>query len=383
MSYLKKIARDIGNNRDFSLDHLKATVRSFIMKQNPFFSHDPSFYKGKHFKIDLSDCQHLLDALYVSCTETFKSEGDSHQVFVDVSRPEGVQGSVNDSRPKPLKEPHSRPGKGQASDSQGSGSASRPGKGQAADSQGSGNGSRPRKGQAADSQISAASDSCPKPGQAADSQGSAIASRPKPDQESNAVEKKKHTKKHRRLPPASELSKAGISFKPCKGNISVMKYHKDALQLDLPCLVVYDTTEDVLRSLIAHEKTSERQKEFTMYAKIMDMLIDTEEDLAILTQAKVIENHLGNGEKLVDMWNGMCIGINVEENSSEKWEQMIHDILAHHSSRWRRWYVEFRAVYFSRPWLPISILAAFTLLSASILQTIYTVLGFYQSDNNQ
>ena len=83
MSFLKKIA-EFPNNRDFSLDHLKATVRSFIMKQNPFFSHDPSFYKGKHFKIDLSDCQHLLDALYVSCTETFKEstrQSESDQIL--------------------------------------------------------------------------------------------------------------------------------------------------------------------------------------------------------------------------------------------------------------------------------------------------------------
>ena len=181
---------------------------------------------------------------------------------------------------------------------------------------------------------------------------------------------------HDRLPPASELSKAGIQFKACEGNTLVMNYDKTNCWLKLPCLVVYDGMEDVLRNLIAHEQISKDEVDFTMYAIIMDSLIDTEQDLAILTGAKVLENHLGSDERLVQMWNDMCI--NISEESYEKiWSSIIKDVMEHYRIQWRFLYVEFRAKFCSRPWLWMSAFAAILLLLLSLLQTIYTVLGFY------
>ena len=156
-----------------------------------------------------------------------------------------------------------------------------------------------------------------------------------------------------------------------------MKYDKTNLRFDLPRLVVNDRTEDVLRNLLAYEQTSKASREFTKYVAIMDSLIDTPEDVAILTKAQVIENHLGSDEKLLKMWNDMCT--TVPDGPCEKWDRMIADVLHHYHCPWRAMYVEFREKYFSRPWLTMSLLAAFLLLIFSLVQTSYTVLGFYQS----
>ena len=76
------------------------------------------------------------------------------------------------------------------------------------------------------------------------------------------------------------------------------------------------------------------------------------------------------------MWNDMCT--NVYNNLCKEWKEMIHEINAHNSSRSRLLYVEFYQMYFSRPWLLASIIVGFVLLSASIIQTGYTIAGYYQ-----
>ena len=136
MSFLKRIALGNPNNRDFALDHLKASVTSFIMNQNPFFSHDPSIYGGMVFERDLIECQHLLDSLYVSCTETFKEGHSRPRSVTNVSCPESVQGS--DAQVS-VNVPNSEAA--QPSDSQGSANDSRTKPRQADDSQRSANAS--------------------------------------------------------------------------------------------------------------------------------------------------------------------------------------------------------------------------------------------------
>ena len=136
-----------------------------------------------------------------------------------------------------------------------------------------------------------------------------------------------------RLPTASRLSKAGIQFRVIVGSISVIKYDKTNLRFDLPRLIVNDRTEDVLRNLVAHEQTSKSSGDFTKYVAIMDSLIDTPEDVAILTKAQVIENYLGSDEKLVEMWNNMCT--NVDIRACKKWDDMTHDVLDDYENRGR------------------------------------------------
>ena len=184
-------------------------------------------------------------------------------------------------------------------------------------------------------------------------------------------------KKYNRLPNASQLLKAGIRFKACEGNISVIKYNKRKFQLDLPQIVVADNTEDILRNLLAHEQTSKEGGEFCMYAFIMDSLIDTPDDLAILTKSHVIENLLGSDERLVQMWNDMCRNLGAQP--CQRWEEITRDVMGHYNSHWRILYVEFCAKFFSRPWLWISLVGAFVLLVFSLVQTIYTVLGYYKA----
>ena len=138
--------------------------------------------------------------------------------------------------------------------------------------------------------------------------------------------------------------------------------------------MVTDSTEDRLRNLLAYEQTSTNGGELCRYAFTMDSLIDTAQDVAILTRTKVLVNHICY-ERLVNMWNDMCINITLKP--SKEWEEMQRDVLEHCGSRWRRWHVEFHYTYFSRPWYWVPIFVAFLLLGFTALQTMYSILGFY------
>ena len=148
------------------------------------------------------------------------------------------------------------------------------------------------------------------------------------------------------------------------------------LHLDLPRIVVYKGTEDVLRNLLAYEQTSKDGGEFTKYAIIMDSLIDTPEDVAILTKAGVIVNHLGDDVELVNLWNELY-DTDIVIKSCERWDKMTSDVLEHYRSPWRPMYVEFHEKFFSRPWLTASVTTAILLLILTFLQTFYTILAYY------
>ena len=130
----------------------------------------------------------------------------------------------------------------------------------------------------------------------------------------------------------------------------MIKYDKRRLQLHLPRLVVFDKTEDLLRNILAHEITSGKGVEFLAYTHIMDMLIDTEEDLAILAKANVIENHTGNDIRVVQMWNDMCINLSYR-SESKILGAIVPIMVDHYSSYWRRLYAASYEQFFSRPLL--------------------------------
>jgi hypothetical protein len=137
---------------------------------------------------------------------------------------------------------------------------------------------------------------------------------------------------------------------------------------------VYDNTEYMLKNLLAYEQTSKKRGDLTRYADIMDSLIDTVEDVAVLTKAGVITNLLGSDERLVQMWNDMCI--NVVIRPSRAWVDLSNDVWDHYKTCWRHWAVEFIDTYFSRPWYSVSLIVGFFLLGSSIAQAILTGLDY-------
>ncbi|CAH1418974.1 unnamed protein product [Lactuca virosa] len=103
---------------------------------------------------------------------------------------------------------------------------------------------------------------------------------------------------------------------------------------------------------------------------VMDMLVDSEEDIAKLIESEVIVNHLGSNEKVANALNSLCKELPILNFSYEpKWEDMD----THYNRYWPKNIVELKHTYFSTPWNFIDLLAGIVLFVLTVVQTIYDV----------
>ncbi|GLJ20405.1 hypothetical protein SUGI_0370640 [Cryptomeria japonica] len=89
-----------------------------------------------------------------------------------------------------------------------------------------------------------------------------------------------------------------------------MRFEKDSYTLFLPKIVISDSyTEVVMRNLLALEfNDATHPKYVTQYVELMNCLIDTPEDVALLREYNVIDRHSMNitDEYVVKMWEGLA-----------------------------------------------------------------------------
>ncbi|KAD3067695.1 hypothetical protein R6Q59_018293 [Mikania micrantha] len=181
---------------------------------------------------------------------------------------------------------------------------------------------------------------------------------------------------------AVELDSAGVKFMP-NGFVTwplsmEVKMHKCSCifwflgkpTLRMPVLRINHFTELILRNLIVYEHLSGGHSYITSYAKAMDMLIDTHEDVAKLVRSKVIINHLGSNEEAASMINTLCKEV--------RWKYFVYGetwvILDNHfNGYFTKNFVNLGRTYFNSPWNIIALFAGIFLFVLAVLQTIFTI----------
>lgn len=181
---------------------------------------------------------------------------------------------------------------------------------------------------------------------------------------------------------ASELQEAGVRFISGVGEclFSVSFSVSDGV-LTIPQLTVNDWTETFFRNLIAFEQCGHYYKSITSYIIFMDSLINTPKDVELLVKHKIIENLLGESQLVADLFNNLYKEVVVQQD--DFYFAKICDDLNNYSkdnfhqwkSAWFKWKVMARNTYFSSPWSITSLIAAFILLSLTIVQTVCSVIG--------
>lgn len=182
-----------------------------------------------------------------------------------------------------------------------------------------------------------------------------------------------------RLPSASKLNRWGIQFKVGNGGFTGISFHEGKRELTLPEITVFGTTKAYLLNLVAHEAaisaSSDQPSPVTSYILLMDFLIDTEEDVSLLVEKEVIRNHLGSDKQLADMWNTLTDHLPI--CFTERDFKTIQDVRDASSHRLNKCWAGFHDTYCEKkPWLVISIIAAFLLLLAGLTQAIFSILQY-------
>nr|ABA94132.1 expressed protein [Oryza sativa Japonica Group] len=121
-----------------------------------------------------------------------------------------------------------------------------------------------------------------------------------------------------------------------------------------------------------------RRNDVTEFVYLMDNLVDTAEDVALLKSKGIIKSGLGSDEAVVNLINMVLTrGAVMSRDSSLR--DVLQDANAHRDRTWNKWRASLIHTYFSNPWVFISLVAAIILLVATLLQTAYTVVPFYQN----
>ncbi|CAM6100441.1 unnamed protein product, partial [Calypogeia fissa] len=121
--------------------------------------------------------------------------------------------------------------------------------------------------------------------------------------------------------------------------------------------------------------------DFTLYLHLLDTLIDSHQDVAVLKSGNypVIDVYnLGDTRVGARLFNGGLLQY-CDAEPNDRWRLIYRQVYEFYHQERRRTYLEFLETNFGKPWLTASVVAAIILLILTIVQTYYTVAQYYQN----
>nr|CAD1841070.1 unnamed protein product [Ananas comosus var. bracteatus] len=153
--------------------------------------------------------------------------------------------------------------------------------------------------------------------------------------------------------------------------------------LEIPFLSVEPSTLPRFSNLVAYEQCGgcEPDKAYmTSYAAFMNCLIDTPGDVAELHKRGILENKLASDEELAAFFNQLADWASLDYEKHYL-KELFRDVGEYCGTPWPSWRAKLVSDYFSNPWAFISLIAAAVLLILTILQTVYSIYGYYHPRN--
>ncbi|XP_077210009.1 UPF0481 protein At3g47200-like [Tasmannia lanceolata] len=177
---------------------------------------------------------------------------------------------------------------------------------------------------------------------------------------------------------ASELKAAGIKFSKSSSKLSDVRFESGYFsgELFLPPILVDDSTKGNFLNMIAYELCPDGPRDYgiSTYICFMDSLIDSVEDVKILRSADIVSNKLGSDKQLAHLFNVLATDL----IQSEQYEQVMKKIQSHCKGSWNVHMATLYYTQFHSPWAVLGTIAAFFLLSLTVIQTYF---AFYPSSN--
>ncbi|KAK1294837.1 UPF0481 protein [Acorus calamus] len=178
------------------------------------------------------------------------------------------------------------------------------------------------------------------------------------------------------LKSATELQEAGVRFVK-KEDSSFLDLSFKGGVMAFPVLHIYEHTMVHFRNLIAFEQCYFYTKDhITFYAAFMDFLIDTPTDVKVLQKEGILKIGISSEKEVAQFFNNLNREVYFNNNHSYL-KDLIVDVNRYCDSKTHRWRAVLARDYFNNPWAVISVVAAFILLTLTLLQTFYTIYAYY------
>ena len=178
---------------------------------------------------------------------------------------------------------------------------------------------------------------------------------------------------------ASQLMEAGLKFKisPNKSLLD-LTYSKRDGALTMPILDIYDETEIVFRNIMAYEHCKFLcRKTISQYATILDFLINTEKDVNLLVDKKIIVNWTGDANKVVTMINNLCSHLSLP-GFNPHYFSLCNSLNAFYENPRNKRKAIFMHQYFNTPWKKASTISAIVILLFTFIQTVCSIISVFR-----
>ncbi|XP_068646643.1 UPF0481 protein At3g47200-like [Aristolochia californica] len=191
------------------------------------------------------------------------------------------------------------------------------------------------------------------------------------------------------IPTATRLQEAGVQFRPVEREGFVVEFKKGVLRLPrgvlrLPRLHIKRNTEKFFINLIAWEQCHQPAVKYVVnFAILMDQLINTSKDVAILIQNNVLELSQVTEEEVAAMFNRLgedLIPTKNEENNKEYdfLEELSYKLNQFCETRLDIWLANLMKVYFNSPWTILSLIGVLLLILLTLVQTFFSAFSYFR-----
>ncbi|RYQ99561.1 hypothetical protein Ahy_B07g087498 isoform C [Arachis hypogaea] len=173
---------------------------------------------------------------------------------------------------------------------------------------------------------------------------------------------------------ATELNEAGVKFEVHKTSQCLLDLELSGHTLKIPFIRVMDSTEVILRNLLAFEQCHYIHESYlTDYAAVFDFLINTEKDVDFFVKNGIIENWIGDSNAVAEMFNGLGVNV-VHPNINTQYLRICEELNAFCNHPWNRKVATLRRDYCNTPWKTVASIAGIFLLILTIIQTVFSIL---------
>ncbi|KAF5207264.1 hypothetical protein FRX31_003149 [Thalictrum thalictroides] len=200
---------------------------------------------------------------------------------------------------------------------------------------------------------------------------------------SNPYVKRNEVEDCKFIPSATELYKTGVKFRKAKrGSFMNLKFSANNGVFEIPTLIVQDNSEVLFRNLVAFEQCFivGREHYLSHYLALLDFLINSPNDVALLRRHGIIENLLGDNESVSLLFNKIFHGVQIFENSFH-FNQFCKDVNNYYNTPWHSFKAMLYREYFYSPWSIASSIAVIIVVVCAIIQTVLTAISAWQKHN--
>ncbi|XP_075662906.1 UPF0481 protein At3g47200-like [Castanea sativa] len=185
-------------------------------------------------------------------------------------------------------------------------------------------------------------------------------------------------KKVKLLYSAAVLQDAGVKFRVSSDEcLTGLKFENGVLEI--PRLELYDTTEALIRNIMALEQICYiRHGYVTDYFCMLDFLTNTTKDMDLLCDSGIVDNYLGDNNAATSIINNLHKNI-LWVGLSTEYCKLCESLNAFYKDPRHIWKAILKRDYFSTPWRTAITVAVAILFVLTFIQTVCSILQVLQA----